>query len=616
MTEVGPSLMLAMITPEMDVDSVVKCWGRQFDPDSDTLVLSDRPLHGETRYQSVYELAGRHLQSVGWTVPEPMVHEGRSCAPGTTDEFEPDGWFEGYAHHSEDADDLLQTVRSPTALTGTLEATIKDGIVPSADGWYSDGEKRLRGDSEALEERVEQLSKAVASLDEEIIHSAFNGEDMLDEYRDILSDYLEYRLERGIPSEAQLLAYASGHDIEPIAEHVLLLTNSPSNAAVDIARNSASTTVCIAVDALPQPGNHVAWPLEGDEHLQRLTTGTDQAVEIEHAVFERDGGESAIRHVEPTSQTIRSRLFDIDHSEATIWSYHDDDPIKAVVELLKRMESGTDISPFETVDSPDDIAIVVPKSRHARRFARLASKSTIPFSRSGRVEIARTRIAILSLAWLRIIQNCRSSRGWAVVLEGLGCTPGDIERWLDSEERPASLASFKSDLNQLDHGPAVIAAVAERYGADHRTTNALLGAISATIGEQPSKSETLDRLLEWLGDSQRIRLESVPSPDVQLATESPSEATSVIVHVDLPTEQSTPALAYIPPLGLHRTRTIVTQNGHPIEQTDPHWQTLQALRPDSSDFRRWSAIASSRVAEDHIIIVGKSPLLHGRSLNC
>ncbi len=603
--ESDATLRLAVLGPEVALDTFADSWQARADTGGDSLVLIEDPSGTLERMPTVCDQARSHLTMAGWTIPDAVLHGGQEIPATNGSRFEPASWFEMFHQKFGETYPAIQTVRSPQSLVDTLEACLIDGVIPAADGWPDDAIARLQGDRTGLRQRCENLADSVPAVDTEVLLESFAVEPPLELLKAALESYLAYRLDRGAISCGQLQAYASQHEVESSAGKVLLVsTGRPSGTAIDIARDAADHSMTVAVTATPSPAAISPWPATLDELSTQIAARVEdtRADEVPQYTIESLAADLEVTARSPPARGVRAGLLDQDRCPATVSTHLVTDPIEGALDFLEPRDDAARALEIPTDGS--DLWIVVPTPRHARRLMRLANQRSLQVARAGQVDVFRTRLAVLSLAWLRILKGVRADRGWAVVLEEAGCSPGDIEAWLAANERPAALAGFKSDLASIPTGPAVINAVADRYGTDGRTTHAVLTAISGPTGP-PTTAETLRTLDDGIQDGHHVQLEPPASAYARVATCPPQTPAETVVHVDTSIEDATPALVYVPPLGVHRTRRVVSMDGHALERPNFAWETRTALLPGAMSRRQWRAIDSlSKATNEAIVVTG------------
>lgn len=564
--DTDPAITVAFVDPAI-TDEALAGHHRQHHGDDAAILAPTSPPTA----MSPAERATRHLDATGWVLPEGVVHAGRLLGDRSR---RPDAaaWLAAFERASPGHESALGTVRSPAALVETLERLLADGAIPAPTGWATGGDRLVAGDKDALAARHDAIAATLPGFDVGIAAESLGRSEPLELARDALVHYLGWCLDAGIVTRGMRLAVATHTTAPPaMADDVLLLSAGlPEGGELAVATRAADTSLTVAVPIAPVD-HHTAWPLGPTELVRAIERRLPaaQPVECRHVRVTDDG--LTFDQADPAAlpPVPADRLPD---HRSSVWV---DDPLEHTIERLEAL-----VGDDGTV-APGACCVVVPTRRHARRFMRLCATRGVPAARAGTIDPFATRVATLSLAWLRILEGIQTDRAWAVVLDAAGCTWGDLETWLDTEERPAAFASLRGELGALDSGPAVIAAVAERYGADSRATDALLAAV--TRDDVPTPAATLRRLE---GDAEAVALGPPPADRVAVRTEAPPEPTEVVLHVVDPPDRSDPAVVYRPPLGIQRTRQLVDLDGHVLERTDGHWGALAPARADGASRSR------------------------------
>lgn len=564
---------------------------------SSSLVLAEG--HAGTHIdQSVDEHVEHRLDAEGWYLPETVVGGGRHL--GRPGESQPALWFEHFVATADAHTDRLQTVRSPHAIVATLEALLADGVVPTPDGWVDGATDRLGGDKDTIARQFSAIDDAVGGFDHGTAMASIDRPKCRVFARDALVSYLEWSLDAGIATPGIKRVAASASSGGPSVEDVLLVApEQPTSTAVDAGWLAAERSLHVAIPALPSALHRQAWPRSAAAIADQLADRTREA-DIAVATVRAEDPSVAVERVVPRDDRPRSALIESNSADAEMSIRYHDDPVARAVDTIEDwLDDG-----HPAIQSPDDLQVVVTDRRDARRLMRLVATRDLPLARTGRVEPTKTRIGVLARAWLRVIEGIRPDRGWAVILETAGCSAGDLEAWLDGDERPSAFASLRGALAECPDGPSVIAAVAERYGADPRATHALLSLIGDTE-VPPSRAETLERLAVAAGQS--VTLEPATTAHGSVQTQPPSSASPVVLHVESGRTDSDPALVYRPPLGVQFTRELRTIDGYAVEAPDASWMALEAVRPDQTDRRRWRAHASAARATAAAVVIAAPP---------
>jgi len=124
-----------------------------------------------------------------------------------------------------------------------------------------------------------------------------------------------------------------------------------------------------------------------------------------------------------------------------------------------------------------DIAVITRTKKFGLELEKKAREYGIPVAFEGGVELFRTDPGKILLAWLRIVSGLEEKRGWSVVLDRAGHSPGQITRILDSGDYPNDMEEFMKDLEGSK--PSRIAQeVFDRYGIDNGFTTKIISVLS------------------------------------------------------------------------------------------------------------------------------------------
>lgn len=534
------------------------------------------PTDGDLAVQTAGELAERTLDATGLTVPDGIAHAGRSIPPGNGPTRSARDWVARLDAAADTPSDRLATVRDPAALAATVRALLMAGIVPGPNGLTDEGRRRLRGDPAAIETRLAVLAERVPAVDPDRVSASRDGSwDALEAFaEDLLVGYLRWCLDTGRVPPALRVALAASTQVADPVEQVLLDGGAfPPAALLALAARSATDRLTVVA---------------GGSADARLAWRPSKETVARHVA-----GAAAVPVEDVSVSTIEVDPAPVDWVRAT-------DPVAVAVEHLGE-RAGDGAAPVDLV--------VAPTAATARRCLRLGGGGATRLARGGRVSVTRTAPAVLGLAWLRIVTGRRADRGWAVVLEHEGCSPGDIEAWLDGDDRPAALAAFRSDLKRLADGPAIVAAVARRYQLDPRATGAVLELLSTRAGGAVAPGETLAVLARADHPDDRVHLEPPPTDAIQVVTEPGSGSPNRAIHVLEDPVSSRGSLVYAPPLGLFATRSLVTVSGERIELEDTAWTATAAVRDPPAERAVRAARVTAGRAVDGVTLVGRSPLV-------
>lgn len=113
---------------------------------------------------------------------------------------------------------------------------------------------------------------------------------------------------------------------------------------------------------------------------------------------------------------------------------------------------------------PRDIAVLVRTKGFGRELLKKARKNNLPASLQGGLDIFYTPASLLLLAWLRILENRHSKRGWAVVLEEAGYLLEEIKHIFLKNKYPDDMEDFRGKLKAVKDIGTRAGMVFDKYG--------------------------------------------------------------------------------------------------------------------------------------------------------
>jgi superfamily I DNA/RNA helicase len=128
-----------------------------------------------------------------------------------------------------------------------------------------------------------------------------------------------------------------------------------------------------------------------------------------------------------------------------------------------------------------DIAVLARTRSFGLDLQQKARKYSIPAAYEGGVELFTTNPSIVLLAWLRILQDRHSQKGWAVILEEAGYKLDEAEKIMEDGDYPANMLKFEIELQKTDNIEAVAEKVFERYGYRNGYTEKIIEVLGETF---------------------------------------------------------------------------------------------------------------------------------------
>ncbi|WP_394743079.1 UvrD-helicase domain-containing protein [Natronococcus roseus] len=312
-----------------------------------------------------------------------------------------------------------------------------------------------------------------------------------------------------------------------------------------------------------------------------------------------------------------------DHDHSTIAAVTSDNEYEAILDRVQRMVGNSDYA-VEDDDgelhppSYDDIAVLTRTRRFGRELQNCAAEFNIPVAYEGGVELFDTEQAILLLAWLRILEDENSKRGWAVVLEEAGYILDEVKQILSTAEYPETMLAFREQLAASDTVGAVARQVFKRYGFDDAYTDALIGVLQGTFDNTSCTRGDLVRFMERSLDAEATHeVDDSPGGDsitVQTIHAAKGLEHPIVILADINQYSFPPSggggarIQYEDPVGLRQTKQYADAHGKPhVYDNWRHLVLSKCLSRDYDEERRLMYVAITR-AESHVLFTaGSSP---------
>jgi len=166
-----------------------------------------------------------------------------------------------------------------------------------------------------------------------------------------------------------------------------------------------------------------------------------------------------------------------DTRDTEINSFVAEKEVRAVLaKLVEIVESGEYRIGGDEIEY-GDVAIFSRNRSFARELDKLAREQNIPVGYEGGAEIFKTDPGLLLLAWLRVLDNDDSRRGWSVILEDAGYNIEEVKYILDESDYPEDLVTFLEKLKSSYDVGEVARTVFDRYGFDNPFTDRIIEVV-------------------------------------------------------------------------------------------------------------------------------------------
>ena len=467
-----------------------------------------------------------------------------------------------------------------------------------------------------------------------------NREELKDFIHDLYTEYLEYCLSRNYLnfSFLMVLTYALLHKRPEVREEegfeyimidefqdtneiqfklALLLAEKPNFCVVGDWKQSIYSFQYAAVENIQ----------EFEERLEKYSqelNGSQQRVEFDVEKIEKielkknyrstqeilDHSEKSLSlpandRENPDTPEITSLESEVD-KEGEVLRIESEDEVEAVLGKIQEMKSkGFGYS---------DMAVLARTRSFGLELQNKAREHNIPAAYEGGVELFTTNPSIILLAWLRILQNRHSRRGWAVVLEEAGYKLVEAEKIVEEGDYPKNMLKFEVELQKTDSVEAVAEKVFERYGYRNGFTEKIIEVLGETFS---STYMNLGQLINFIeenieegeiyevdstGNENAVTIQTIHSAK---GLEYPVVFISDVNRSKFPSTNSfSPNITYKDPIGLRQRKKFLRND---YAYSFDNWRTEileKCLSGEYDEERRLMYVAMTR-AEQYLYITAE-----------
>lgn len=232
---------------------------------------------------------------------------------------------------------------------------------------------------------------------------------------------------------------------------------------------------------------------EINDDRRRVTYDIDGIEEIEltdnfrssQVILDRSEGALEVRgkkkEVVELDRGITPLTSRVDRRPTEVRKFTSNDEVDAVLEKLVEVVEGEKYRLEKRRINYGDVAILSRNRSFAQQLDKRARELKIPVSFEGGAEIFKADPGIILLAWLRILEDEKSKRGWSVVLDEAGYNIVEVKKMIGAADYPPDAVEFKSRLAGAYDVGEIARTVFNRYGYDNPFTDAIIEVLQETF---------------------------------------------------------------------------------------------------------------------------------------
>ncbi|MEF8832792.1 MAG: ATP-dependent DNA helicase [Candidatus Thermoplasmatota archaeon] len=208
----------------------------------------------------------------------------------------------------------------------------------------------------------------------------------------------------------------------------------------------------------------------------------------------------------------------------------------------------------------EDITVLTRTRKFGLNLFEEAKKNDVPAAYEGGIELFRRRCALLLLAWLRIVQNRDSKRGWSVVLDDAGYSMVEIKKIFETDTYPDEMEEFRNELMKEDDIGSLAKRVFKKYSIENAFSDKIIEVIQSTYQNTYfNRGEMINFIVDNIESDQTYEVDSTTEDDVfkiQTIHSSKGLEYPVVILADMgPTGGGFGrAIEYTEPLGLRQNK--------------------------------------------------------------
>ncbi|MFO8109399.1 MAG: ATP-dependent helicase [Thermoplasmata archaeon] len=248
----------------------------------------------------------------------------------------------------------------------------------------------------------------------------------------------------------------------------------------------------------------------------------------------------------------------------------------------------------------DDIVVLTRTRKFGLDLLKEAKRYGVPVAYEGGIELFRTRESLLLLAWMRILQNRRSKRGWAVVLDQGGYSMDEIQNIFQRERYPDDMYAFRNELNKKKSVGSLAKTVFDKYSINNALSDKIVEVVQHTYDNTYfNREDIINFIVDNIESQQNYDVDSTAESDVfniQTIHSAKGLEYPVVILADMGSRKGgyAGAIEFTEPIGLRQNK-IYSSKGYPYNYDN--WKKYLLSRCLSGDYdeeRRLLYVAMTR----------------------
>jgi ATP-dependent helicase/nuclease subunit A len=326
----------------------------------------------------------------------------------------------------------------------------------------------------------------------------------------------------------------------------------------------------------------------------------------------------ANRHENPGQPDITSLESAVDQGEGEVKKIESPHEIETVLAEVQKVVDNPDYT-IATEEGErhlkySDIAVLTRNRSFGLDLQNKAEEHSIPASYEGGIEIFNTKQGKLLLAWLRLLNNRKSRKGWVPLLEHTGYNLDEARGILEEEEYPSNILEFREKLENKKTIQGVVASVFQRYGLVDSVSAKIIEIIDTTFNNSYiSRSELISFIEQNIEEGETYQTDNTSTDNaVTVQTihaakglEYPVVFVSNINQDRFPsTSSSSSAVQFEETTGIRMRKNYISEDGLVYDS----WKTEimnKTLPQNYDEERRLFYVASTR-AEKYLYMTAES----------